>query len=99
MVMGACVRPPISAHVCSCRSHVPCAKSCHTSHPLCSGRQTDSATHFWIRIRSIFKRKGNDPVRTSSASVEMSDVAEGDRSPLSPVRRLDSSSYVPEEDV
>ena len=71
------------------------------SRPCCSGRQADGATHIWIRVRAIFKRKSHDPVRssTSSASLEMGDLAEGDRSPLSPVRRQDSSSYVAEDDV
>ena len=52
------------------------------------------------RIKALFKGKDRDISRAaSSGAVEMQDVAEGDMSPLSPVRRQDSSSYVPEDDV
>jgi hypothetical protein len=51
------------------------------------------------RIKTLFKSKDRDVARTSSGAVELQDLAEGDMSPLSPVRRQDSSSYVPEDDV
>lgn len=65
-----------------------------------SGRNVGTTTRLVTRIKQCFKGKDRDVVRASSSgAVELQDLAEGDRSPLSPVRRLDSSSYVPEDDV
>lgn len=65
-----------------------------------AGRNAATTTRLITRIKDLFKGKQRDIARTtSSGGVELQDLAEGDMSPLSPVRRQDSSSYVPEDDI
>ncbi len=85
---------------CCVRSPLPI--SCKVLCPNFScfrGRSAATTTRLITRIKTLFKSKHRDVARTSSGAVELQDLAEGDMSPLSPVRRQDSSSYAPEDDV
>jgi hypothetical protein len=53
----------------------------------------------WMKSMLTKSKSRGAPLPPPSAKIEMQDLAEGDRSPLSPIRSHSSSNYALEDDV